>query len=180
MWIKFLFSAVALVAVLMVWVAMRPSEFRVSRSGFVAAPPEVVFPHVNDLHNWEAWSPWAKLDPGAKTSYDGPVAGLGASFSWAGNRNIGEGRMTISESKPNESVRFRIEFLKPFKGTNLAEFTFTPDGERTRVTWTMTGRYGFIPKLMGLIINCDKRVGDQFEKGLADLNLTAGATLVSK
>jgi hypothetical protein len=162
---------------LIVFAAMRPSEFRVVRSALVGAPPDAVFPHVNDLHNWEAWSPWAKVDPAAKTIYEGPAAGVGAAFSWAGNHNIGEGRMTITESQPNDFVRFRLDFLKPFKGTNSAEFTFQPEGGQTRVTWTMSGHYSFVPKLMGLFINCDKMVGDQFEKGLADLNKVAG-TLV--
>ena len=169
---------VAIVGLIIV-AAMRPSEFRISRSALIAAPPDVVFPHVNDLHNWEAWSPWAKVDPNAKTNYEGPTSGPGAVFSWAGNCKIGEGSMTITESRPNDFVRFRLEFLKPFKGTNLAEFTFQPEGGQTRVTWAMSGRYGFVPKLMGLFMNCDKMVGAQFEKGLADLN-TVGAAVVHR
>jgi len=160
---------------LLVFAAMRPSEFLVVRSALVGAPPDAVFPHVNDLHHWEAWSPWAKLDPAAKATYEGPVAGVGAAFCWAGNHNIGEGRMTITESQPNDFVRFRLDFLKPFKGTNSAEFRFQPEAGQTRVTWTMSGHYSFVPKLIGVFINCDKMVGDQFDKGLADLNKVAGA-----
>ena len=115
---------VVLIAGLCSFAALRPSEFRVTRSTLVAAPADVVFAHVNDLHAWEAWSPWAKLDPAAKTTYEGPSAGVGAAFSWDGNRNVGQGRMTIVESRPNQLVRFRLDFLKPFKGTNAAEFTF--------------------------------------------------------
>jgi hypothetical protein len=177
MFIKILIVLAVAFIGLLVFAAMRPSEFRVVRSALVGAPPDAVFPHVNDLHHWEAWSPWAKLDPAAKTTYGGPAAGVGAAFSWAGNHNIGEGRMTITESQPNDLVRFRLDFLKPFKGTNSAEFTFHPEGGQTRVTWTMSGHYSFVPKLMGLFINCDKMVGDQFETGLADLNKVAG-TLV--
>jgi hypothetical protein len=175
MLINILIVLAVLVVGLFIFAATRPSEFRISRSALVSAPPDVVFPHVNDLHNWEAWSPWAKLDPAAHSSYEGPAAGAGAAFSWAGNHNIGEGRMTITESHPYDLVRFRLDFLKPFKGTNLAEFTFQPENGQTRVTWTMSGRYGFIPKLMGLFLNCDKMMGDQFEKGLADLNKVSGA-----
>jgi hypothetical protein len=170
MLIKLLIVLAVIVIGLVVFVAMKPSEFRIIRSALVGAPADAVFPHVNDLHNWEAWSPWAKLDPAAKTNYEGPSAGVGAAFSWAGNHNIGEGKMTITESRPNDLVRFRLDFLKPFKGTNLAEFMFQPERGQTKVTWTMSGHYGFVPKLMGLFINCDKMVGDQFEKGLADLN----------
>ncbi|HLH55963.1 MAG TPA: SRPBCC family protein [Verrucomicrobiae bacterium] len=154
--------------------AMRPSEFRISRSALMSAPPDVVFPHVNELRNWEAWSPWAKLDPKATTSYEGPQSGTGAAFAWAGNQKIGEGRMTIIESLPSQSIRFRLDFKKPFKGTNTADFDFMPENGQTRVTWTMSGHSAFIPKVIGMFINCDKMVGDQFEKGLADLNKACG------
>src|SRR5215471_2717106 len=121
MLIKILVVLAVVLLGLVVFAATRPSEFRVMRSALVGAPPDAVFPHVNDLHNWEAWSPWAKLVPAAKSTYEGPPAGVGATFSWAGNQKIGEGRMTIVESHPNDLVRFRLDFLKPFKGTNLAE-----------------------------------------------------------
>jgi hypothetical protein len=100
-------------------------------------------------------------------TYDGPPSGVGASYSWAGSSKIGEGRNTIVESKPNELVRFRLDFLKPMKGTNAAEFTFKPEGDQTQVTWTMTGKNSFVAKIFGLIVNCDKMIGCQFEKGLA-------------
>jgi hypothetical protein len=156
------------IAVLAVIVVLLVS---VSRTGTVAALPDAVFEQVNDLHNWEDWSPWAKLDPAAKGTYEGPPAGVGASFAWAGNRNIGEGRMTITESRPSELVRFKLDFLKPFKETNSAEFAFKPEGGQTRVTWTMSGQNSFFAKAIGLIINCDNMIGKQFEKGLEQLNL---------
>jgi hypothetical protein len=157
------------VIVLLGVVAMQPAGFRVTRSATLPAAPAVVFPHVNDLRNWDAWSPWAKLDPAAKVSFEGPQSGTGASFAWAGNRNIGEGRMTITESRPHELVRFRLEFVKPFKATNTAEFTFAPDGGGTTVTWSMSGTNNFVAKAVGLVINCDKMVGSQFEQGLDNM-----------
>lgn len=159
-------------------VASRPSEFRVSRSANMGVPAEKVFAQVNNLHNWESWSPWAKIDPKALNSYSGPDAGVGASFSWAGNQDVGEGRMTIIESKPNELIRFRMEFLAPFQATNTAEFTFVPNGDQAgatqiMVTWSMFGTNNFIGKAIGLIFDCDKMVGDQFEKGLVQLEAQA-------
>jgi len=154
----------------LIFVAMRPSEFKVVRSANIGGPSDVVFAQVNDLHKWEAWSPWAKMDPAAKTNYEGPPAGVGAAFAWAGNAKIGEGRMTIIESRRPELVRFRLDFFKPFKGTNTAEFTFKPEGEKTLVTWSMEGKSNFITKLFGLFVNCDKMIGCQFEKGLADMD----------
>ena len=163
------------IGVLFVVAALRPAEFRVSRKGLVSAPADVVFPHVNNLHNWEAWSPWAKLDPAAKTTYSGPAEGKDAAFSWSGNNKIGEGKMTITESRPRELVRFQLDFLRPFKATNTAEFTFKPAGDQTEVTWNMSGKCNFVARLFGLFVNCDKMVGAQFEKGLADLNTTVRA-----
>ena len=170
---KILIGIAATILVLIIFISMRPSVFRVSRSTVISAPSEVVFEQVNDLHKWEAWSPWAKMDPTAKNSYEGPAAGTGAVMRWDGNQNVGAGSMTITESRPSEMVAFRLEFLKPFKGTSAAEFTFKPQGNQTAVTWTMTGENNFIAKAIGLFMNCDKMVGGQFDQGLAQLNSIA-------
>ncbi len=150
-------------------VALQPSEFRVVRSGNIAAPTADVFPHVNDFHKWQAWSPWAKLDPMAKNTYAGAPAGQGAIFSWAGDGNVGEGSMTMTESRPNDLISIQLEFRRPFKATNTAEFSFKPDGNQTVVTWSMSGRKNFIVKAFGLFMSMDKMVGAQFEKGLASM-----------
>ena len=113
------------------------------------------------------------MDPNAKEVHEGPAAGAGAKMSWSGNNKVGEGSMTITESRPNDFVRFRLEFLKPFAATNTAEFTFKPQGNQTVVTWSMFGHNNFMGKAMGLIMNCDKMVGGQFEKGLAQLKSVA-------
>jgi hypothetical protein len=167
----------ACVVLLVVIVASRPSEFRITRSASIAGPPSAIFDQINDLHNWQAWSPWVKLDPAAKTTYDGPRAGVGAVSAWSGNSKMGEGRMTIIESRLNELIRFKLEFYKPYKATNMAEFSLKPDGQQTAINWTMTGRNGFIFKAIGLFMNFDKMIGCQFEKGLASLNsvVTANA-----
>lgn len=150
-------------------ISTRPNDFKMSRSATMSASPEVVFAQVNDLHAWQAWSPWAKLDPTATNSFEGPAAGTGSAMSWAGNNQVGAGKMTIIESHPYDLIRFKLEFLKPFVATNTSEFTFKPEGNQTVVTWSMSGKNNFIAKAVGLFMNCDKMVGDQFEKGLADL-----------
>lgn len=157
------------ILVFVIVVASRPAEFSYQRSTTIAAPPSAVFPHVNDLHKWQAWSPWAKKDPNAKTTFEGPATGIGSSMSWAGNNDVGEGKMTIVESKPDERVQFQLDFIKPFAGTNLAEFTFKPEVGNTLVTWTMTGKNTFFFKAFSLFVDCDKMIGSDFEKGLADL-----------
>jgi uncharacterized protein YndB with AHSA1/START domain len=166
---KILIALAVIVVVFAAIVAMQPSEFRVTRTAAISAPPAAVFAQVNDLHKWEAWSPWVKLDPAMKKTYEGAPAGTGAIHAWAGNNQVGEGRMTITESRPNELIRFKLEFLKPFATTNTAEFSFKPEGNQTVVTWSMAGENNFIAKALHLFMNMDKMVGGQFEKGLAQM-----------
>jgi len=172
---KILIGFIVVLALFAVVVSLRPSEFHVERSASISAPPAVVFEQVNDLHKWQAWSPWAKMDPAAKVSYEGPTAGTGAVFHWDGNKDVGAGSMTIVDSRPNELVRFNLEFLKPFKGTNTATFAFKPQGDQTKVTWSMDGKNNFIAKAIGLFMDCDKMIGGQFEKGLAEMKTISEA-----
>ena len=166
---KILIGLVVLVAALAVFIATRSADFRVTRSAILPAPTAVVFGLVNDLHQWEAWSPWAKMDPNSKATFDGPLVGLGSSMAWAGNEKVGEGKMTITESKLNELIVMRLDFLKPFQATHTTEFTFRAEGEQTHVTWSMTGKNSFMSKAAGLVMDCEKMVGDQFEQGFANM-----------
>ena len=168
-----LISFVALIGGFAIVVALQPSPFRVARSTTIAAPPATVFAQVNDFHQWEAWSPWAKLDPAAKNSFAGPAAGVGAIFRWVGNDQVGEGSMTILESKPGELVRIRLDFLKPMPGTSTADFTFAPVDGQTTVGWSMYGENNFIGRAMCMFMNMDKMVGGQFEQGLANMKTVA-------
>ena len=177
MLVPMLVTFAVIVVLFVIIVAARPSDFRVSRSLVMAAPAETVFGEVNTLRQWEAWNPWGKLDPNIKMTYEGPPAGVGASYSWAGSSKVGAGRNTIVESRAGELVRFRLEFLKPMKATDAAEFTFRTEGMKTIVNWTMTGKNNFVGKAFGLIVNCDKMCGEQFEKGLADLKNVAEAAV---
>jgi uncharacterized protein YndB with AHSA1/START domain len=158
-----------LVLTLVGFIALRPSDFRISRSTVIASAPAEVFTRVNDFHQWEAWSPWAKLDPAIKITYEGPASGVGSVFRWAGNDEVGVGSMTILESRPDERVLIRLEFLKPFPADNQVEFVLVPEGPHTRVTWTMSGKNNFVAKAVGLFIDCDQMVGGMYEKGLANL-----------
>jgi carbon monoxide dehydrogenase subunit G len=169
MLLKILIGLVVIVVALAMVVATRPSEFRVERTATVAAPAPVVFAQVNDFHKWEAWSPYAKRDPEMKKSFEGEPAGVGAVYAWSGNREVGEGRTTIVESRPNELIRVKLEFVRPFAATSTAEFAFKPEGERTAVTWSLDGRNGFIAKAMGLVVNMDRMIGGDFETGLAQM-----------
>jgi hypothetical protein len=169
MLIKILIALAVIVVVFVVIVALQPAEFHVARSTTISAPPAAVFAQVNDFHKWEAWNPWGKIDPAMKQSYEGAPAGTGAIYTWAGNKEAGEGRMTIAESRPSELVRVKLEFFKPFAATNAAEFTFKPEGSQTLVMWSMFGEKNFMAKAVHLFMNMDKMIGEQFEKGLASM-----------
>jgi hypothetical protein len=177
MWLKILLGFAVLIAVLAVFIATRPTDFHVSRSATMAAPPAAVFAQVNDFHNWEAWSPWTKLDPKATNRFEGPSAGEGAKFYWSGDSNVGEGSMTIVESKPNELVRIKLDFVRPIAGTSDAQFTLKPEGDnQTAVTWSMSGKNNFMAKAISLVMDCEKMVGDQFDEGLANIKAVVEGT----
>lgn len=166
---KILAGVLVVVLILVVVIALQPSTFRIIRSATIAAPAPVIFAEVNNLHHWERWSPWDKIDPAMKKTFDGPEEGEGASYAWAGNSEIGEGQMTIIESKPAELVKIRLDFYSPMEGTSISELRFVPSGEKTEVSWSISGENDFMGKAFGLFMDMDKMIGDNFEKGLADL-----------
>jgi hypothetical protein len=166
---------VVVLAALTVFIATRPSEFRIARSRTVSAPPEVVHAYVNDFRKWSEWSPWEKRDPALRREFSGAPAGPAAVYSWVGNKEVGEGRMTITDSRPPQSITIRLEFIKPFAATNAAQFDFAQRGSGTNVTWAMSGRRNFIAKAISVFMDLDKMVGTEFEKGLATLDTVTAA-----
>ena len=169
MLMKVLLVVVALIGVFLVIVAFQPSTYHVERSATMAAPPAAVFAQVNDFPKWDAWSPWAKIDPAAKVTFDGPASGVGASFAWDGNDDVGAGKMTILESRPPEAIKIKLEFLKPFESTCTTDFAFRADGDKTTVTWSMDGENQFIGKAFCMFMDMDKMIGADYEKGLASI-----------
>ena len=172
---RLLIGLVLLVAAFATVVWMQPDDYRLTRTAVIAAPAATVFAKVNDLKQWEDWSPWAKLDPAAKVTFSGPQSGTGAAFAWDGNDKVGAGTMTITESKPNERIATRTDFVRPFAGTSQSDFIFSEQGGATNVIWTMTGKHNFISKAMCLITPMEKMVGPDFERGLAQLRQVAEA-----
>ena len=160
---------VVAVAALLVYAATRPDSFRVERAATIKAPPEKIFAQVNEFKSWTAWSPWEKIDPALKRSYSGPPGGKGAAYAWEGNKDVGSGRMEITESTAPSKIVIRLDFLKPFEAHNTAEFTFVREGDATGVTWAMHGPSPYMSKLIGLFFSMDRMVGGMFEQGLANL-----------
>jgi len=166
---KIILALLVVIAVFCVVAALQPADFRISRSATIAAPPSAVYDQIVNFQKWSAWSPWAKLDPNAKNNITEPASGVGASFAWSGNNQVGEGRMTITDTKLNERVLMNLEFTKPFAATNNTEFTLKPEGNQTVITWSMAGHNNFVGKAMCLIMNSDKMVGTKYEEGFANL-----------
>src|SRR5712671_5764275 len=172
---KILLALVVIVVILVVVIALQSSTYHVERTVTINAPAAVVFAQVNDFHKWNAWSPWAKIDPAMKQTFEGAPAGNGAIYTWSGNKEVGEGRMLITESHPSDLVRIKLDFLRPFAATSDTVFTFKPDGNQTIVTWGMTGDKNFIAKAFHLVVNMDKMIGGDFAKGLAQMKSVAEA-----
>ena len=160
---------VVLVGALLAFAATKPDTFRVQRAASIKAPPEKIFPLINDLHSWGAWSPWEKLDPAMKRTHSGAASGKGAVYEWEGNGEVGAGRMEIVAASPPSAVRIKLDFLKPFEAHNFAEFTLEPKGDATNVTWAMYGPNTYVSKLMSVFFSMDSMVGKSFESGLANL-----------
>lgn len=167
--------AALFVVVFLVLVALQPDEFVITRSATLKAPPEQVFEQINNFRKWQAWSPWAKLDPQAKNSFEGPTAGEGAVFRWSGNDRVGEGTITITESRPHDLVRMKLEFVRPMEDQADTDFVLKPVDKQTQLTWTMAGKNNFMSKAMCLFIDMDAMVGGDFEKGLANLKAVVEA-----
>ena len=177
---KILIELVVIVAAFIIVVATRSAEFHIERSIAVGAPPARIFTQVNDLHAWAAWSPWEKLDPKMERTFTGPPAGPGATYAWKSESGkVGQGRMTIEKSEAPALVVVTLEFIKPFAATNTVTFSFDATTDGTKVTWAMDGHNGFMGKAFALLMNMDKTVGGDFERGLVGLKAVAEAALNS-
>lgn len=164
---------VALAAVILVFAATRPDTFSVVRTASIKAPPDKIFPLINDFHKWGSWSPWEKLDPAMKRTFSGPDSGKGSAYAWDGNNKVGKGSMEITEIAPPSRITIKLDFEKPMKGHNVTVFTLEGKGDSTLVTWNMHGPTSYLAKVIGIFFSMDKMIGKDFDTGLADLKAIA-------
>jgi len=162
-----------LIATILVFAATRPDTFRVQRATTINAPPEKIFGLINDLHKWAAWSPYERKDPAMTRTHSGAMSGKGAAYEWEGDKNVGKGRMEITDTSPPSKVTIKLDFVKPFEAHNIVEFTLEPKGDSTNITWAMHGPSPYVSKVMGLFFDMDSMVGKDFEAGLANLKTVA-------
>jgi hypothetical protein len=162
-------ALVVAVGGVLAYAATKPDTFRVQRSASIKAPPDKIFPLLNDFQRWGSWSPYEGKDPAMKRTYSGAAKGKGAVYEWDGDKNVGTGRMEIADTAPPSKVTLKLDFVKPFTAHNIVEFTLEPRGETTNITWAMHGPVPYVAKVMHVIFDMDKMVGTDFEVGLAKL-----------
>ena len=166
-------AVVLAIAIVLILAATRPDTFSVQRATTIKAPPERIFPLINDFHQWASWSPYENKDPAMKRSFGSAASGRGAVYAWEGNKNVGSGRMEIMDASAPSKIVIKLDFFTPFDGHNTAEFTMLPQGDATNVTWLMHGPAPFMSKVMQVFINLDNMIGKDFEAGLANLKRLA-------
>lgn len=157
-----------LVLVLAIVSLFLPSKVTVTRTATIKAPITAVFDQVNVLQNWEKWSPWHRIDPKMLLSYEGPDAGVGARYNWFSDHpNVGNGSLTITDSKVNERIDTKMQFEGQDDGFGYYLFEETPEG--TKITWSMEADMGYNPvgRYFGLML--DGMIGPDFEKGLENM-----------
>jgi uncharacterized protein YndB with AHSA1/START domain len=158
-----------LIAAVLAYAATRPDALHVQRSTTINAPPEKIFPLIDNFHSWSSWSPYEKVDPAMKRAYSGAESGKGAAYEWNGNSQVGQGRMEITDTSDPSRVTIKLDFSKPLEGHDVAQFTLVPQGDSTTVTWTMDGPTPYVGKLIGVFMNMDTMIGSDFATGLANL-----------
>ena len=173
---KFIAIAIAvLIAAVLIYATTRPDTFSVQRTETIKAPPDKIFPLINDFHSWPSWSPWEKLDPAMQRTLSGAASGPGAVYEWSGNKQVGSGRMEVTGDVVASKVTIKLDFFTPFEGHNTVEFTLEAQGDSTLVSHAVFGPSPYISKLMGIFFNMDKMIGDKFEEGLHSLKAIAEA-----
>ena len=173
-----MFKYVALIVVLFIGAvltlaSLKPDTFQIERSMKMKAMPETIFPLINDLHRWQAWSPWANKDPAMKNPYSGANSGVGAIYEWSGNRDVGQGRMEITDMSPLSRIELKLDLIEPFATQNIVELRLEFDGDFTETTWLMHGPMPFVSKIFSVFSSMDSLVGKDFEADLANLKALA-------
>lgn len=153
---------------LLLYAVFKSGEMHVSRELLIKAPPEVIFPYINDSKKANQWN-WMCDEPGLEMSYSGPEAGLGSVASWKSKGMMGVGTAEIVESIANRAVKTKLTFIKPMEMSQLSEVSLDPSTEGTLVQLSFTWNNPFILRLMCMFSDMDKKMGGSFEKGLSNL-----------
>jgi hypothetical protein len=165
-------AIVVLIAGILIYASTKPDTFHVERSINIKASPEKIFPFINDFHLWDAWTPYNK-DPAMKKTYSGNDSGEGAHYAWEGNKEVGKGDITITDTTPPIKLVFDLHMVKPFEGRNVAVISLNVSGDSTNATWSLDDKHNLMLKTVSLFLNLDNTIGKDFEVGLARLKAIA-------
>lgn len=170
---KIALGALALVAVfvlvILILAATKPDQLHVERSLVMRGTPAEVFPYANDFTKFIVWMPWAELDPDQTVEFSDPPAGVGAWYTWSGNDDVGQGRMEVLSSAPDEVVH-KLEFIEPWASVAESTISMKVAGEdEVEVTWAFDQDANFGTKLMTVFMDMDSMLGADFAKGLSRL-----------
>lgn len=166
---KILIGVVVLVLAFLGYVISRPSRFMYSRSGVYQAKPEKIFPYLASFKKGNEWSPYMRVDPNMKVTYGGNDGEVGSTLDFDGNMEVGTGRLEITRIVPNELVEMKLTMIKPIAGESMIHYALEDDNGATKFTWSMEGESGFFGKLMSVLIDCEKMMTEQYDKGIANL-----------
>lgn len=172
MFMKIAIVVAILITIVLIYAATKPNTFHVERTIDVKAPPEKLFALVNDFHQWEAWSPYNK-DPAMKKTFSGSASGKGAMYAWEGNKDVGRGEITITDTTPPKEIDMALHMIEPFEGRNHVVLSFDAKGDTTTVTWALEDQHTYLLKIISTFLNLDRMIGKDFEVGLARLKTAA-------
>lgn len=171
---RFLLVILGLLVVVAAVGLFLPQQVRVERAITIEAPAHEIYPLINDFHQFNTWSPWARKDPDTQYRFEGPPSGVGAKMYWTSEHpEVGSGNQEIVESEDNAFVKTRLNFGA--QGEAHAYFNLSPEANGTRVVWGFMTDFGMNPvgRYMGLLF--DSWIGTDYETGLANLKKTAEA-----
>ena len=145
-----------------------PSHTTVERSIVISAPPAQIFPHVNSMRAFHAWSPWTAIDPDTQYTFEGPESGVGSRMTWhSGNQQVGAGSQEITISLPDQQISTTLDFGG--KGQGVASFFLEPRAQGTLLRWQFQTEFGWdlFSRYVGLML--DSMIGASYDKGLRTL-----------
>jgi effector-binding domain-containing protein len=164
---KVLYVIASLFLIYLVLCLFGPKKIQVDRSVTVKAPAEIVKTQLSDFKFFqEKWSPWSEKDPNMKTVFEGETGMPGSKYTWEGNKEVGKGSMELIGIN-GDTILQKIIFTAPRPSGGDVYLIAKPMGDSTHVTWGMNFKVGFLGRGAMLFMNMDKRIGNDYEKGLS-------------
>lgn len=160
-------AALAIVlAILPFFLRRRP---RVERRITICAPPEDIFPLLDDLRAWPLWTAWAEREE-VNFTYGDKVEGVGAVQRWRTAKM--DGAVTITRSEPPLRLDYEVE-MGWGQYRMLGRFDLLRDGACTRVTWRGVWQPAENPYLRYMDLLMRVLIGRDFARGLEKLKTRA-------